>query len=168
MEAVFFYILSAIIVICSFLTISTKNILRAAVFLLLVLGATAGLYFMVNYTFLAAVQLTVYAGGIVVLIIFSILLTHQINTILEDSSLKKRILFGLTSLATGAVFLWAVLSHPFQKMEMGVQDVSMNNIGNQLMNFGDNGYVLPFEVISVLLLASMIAAIIIAKKFTND
>ena len=168
MEIAIFYLLSAIVVLCSFLTISTRNILRAAVYLLFVLGATAGIYFMLNFNFLAAVQLTVYAGGIVVLIIFSILLTHQINTTLESTRLYKRILAACASVFAAFVFLWAVLSNSFKPSGQNLVDTSMTNIGNQLMNFGDNGFVLPFEVISVLLLVSMIAAIIIAKKFTND
>ena len=168
MEAAIFYILSAVILIFSSLTISTKNILRAAVYLLFVLCATAGIYFMVNFNFLAAVQLTVYAGGIVVLIIFSILLTHQINTTLEPASLKKRIMIGSSVFLIGCVFLWAVLSFPFELSNKEISDSSMTEIGTQLMSLGDNGYVLPFEVISVLLLAVMVAAIIIAKKFTDD
>ena len=160
--------LSAIIVIFSSLTISTKNILRAAVYLLFVLCATAGIYFMLNFNFLAAVQLTVYAGGIVVLIIFSILLTHQINTTLEMATLGKRLLAASVSLIAGSTFLWAVLQYPFNVSASSIADSSMKNIGLQLMNFGDHGYVLPFEVISILLLACMVAAIIIAKKFTHD
>ena len=168
MEIVFFYLLAAIIVVFSILTITSRNILRAAVYLLFVLAASAGIYFMVNFNFLAAVQLTVYAGGIVVLIIFSILLTHQINTTLEPAGLGKKILAGSVSLISGVVFLWAVLSYPFKAASQEIEDSSVGEIGNQLMNYSDNGYVLPFEVISVLLLASMVAAIIIAKKFTND
>jgi NADH-quinone oxidoreductase subunit J len=87
---------------------------------------------------------------------------------LDSTRLIKRILAGCVSVFAGCVFLWAVLSYPFRASGEGLVDTSMTNIGNQLMNFGDNGFVLPFEVISVLLLASMIAAIIIAKKFTND
>ena len=167
MEAVFFYILAAIIVICSYLTVTSNNILRAAVYLLFVLCATAGIYFMVNFNFLAAVQLTVYAGGIVVLIIFSILLTHQINTHLESSSLTKRLIAAFGSIAAGVVYLWAVLSYPFKTYDNDM-NTDVTEIGTRLMTLGENGYVLPFEVISVLLLAAMIAAIIIAKKFTND
>jgi len=77
---VMFYLIAAMILIFSVLTVTSRRILRAAVYLLFVLISTAGLYFMMNYNFLAAVQLTVYAGGIVVLIIFSILLTsHLVN-----------------------------------------------------------------------------------------
>ena len=71
---IMFVLFSAMIVVFSIMTVTSRKILRAAVYLLFVLVSTAGLYFMLNYQFLAAVQLTLYAGGIVVLIIFSILL----------------------------------------------------------------------------------------------
>jgi len=168
METIFFYILALVIIVFSTLTVSTNNILRAAVYLLFVLGATSGLYFMMNFNFLAAVQLTVYAGGIVVLIIFSILLTHQINTILESSDLKKRIISGAISIISGSVFIWALFTYNFKISDKNIDDTSVKTIGTQLMSYVENGYVLPFEVISVLLLACMIAAIIIAKKFSHD
>ena len=168
MEALFFYIFAAIIVVFSTMTVVTNNILRAAIYLLFVLGATSALYFMMNFNFLAAVQLTVYSGGIVVLIIFSILLTHQINTKLDPSKLRKRLMAGGISLFAGSVFLWTLFTYHFKISDKNIEDTSVTNIGTQLMNYGENGYVLPFEVISILLLACMIAAIIIAKKFTHD
>ena len=67
-----FILIAVMILVFSVLTVLTRKILRAAVYMLFVLISTAGLYFMLSYNFLAAVQLTVYAGGIVVLIIFSI------------------------------------------------------------------------------------------------
>ena len=166
----FFYLFAAIILLGSLLTVTSNNILRAAIYLLFVLGATAAIYFMMNFNFLAAVQLTVYAGGVVVLIIFSILLTHQINTQLERSSLGKRMIAAGVSLIIGALFLIPLLNHKWEnEVAEGIRyDSSMENIGSQLMGFGENGYVLPFEVISILLLAAMIAAIIIAKKFADD
>ena len=160
--------LALAIVVFSFLTISSKNILRAAVYLLFVLAATAGVYFMMNFNFLAAVQLTVYAGGIVVLIIFSILLTHQINTRLELPTFKKRAIATGVAVISGGAFIWSLLKMDLKGGQNEVVDTSLTNIGNQLMNFGENGYVLPFEVISILLLAAMVAAIIIAKKFEHD
>ena len=72
-NVIMFYLFSGVILIFSLLTITSRRILRAAVYLLFVLMATAGLYFLLQYQFMAAVQLTLYAGGIVVLIIFSIL-----------------------------------------------------------------------------------------------
>ena len=84
-----FYLFSAIIVVFSILTITSRRILRSAVFLLFVLISTSGLYFMLNYQFLAAVQLTLYAGGIVVLIIFTILLTSHIKDKYEPIKPQK-------------------------------------------------------------------------------
>ena len=87
-----FAIFSAVIIIFSILTVTSRRILRAATFLLFVLVATGGMYFLLRFNFLAAIQLTLYAGGIVVLIIFSILLTSHIGDKLEAPSLMKIIL----------------------------------------------------------------------------
>jgi len=162
-----FYMFSGIILICSLLTITTRRILRAAVYLLCVLLATAGLYFMLKYQFMAAVQLTLYAGGIVVLIIFSILLTSHITHRFKHPDLVKLIMGVSTALVGGGLVIATILSHPFQTGTTSELPVNMTEIGNQLLSTGKNGYVLPFELISILLLAAMIAAIVIAKKDKN-
>lgn len=162
-----FYLFSGIILVCSLLTITTRRILRAAVYLLCVLLSTAGLYFMLKYQFMAAVQLTLYAGGIVVLIIFSILLTHHITHRFKHPNFIK-MLMGIGAAAIGSGLVIAtLLSHSFQTEAVQELPVDMSVIGNQLLSTGKNGYVLPFELISVLLLAAMIAAIVIAKKEKN-
>lgn len=162
-----FYMFSGIILVCSLLTITTRRILRAAVYLLCVLLSTAGLYFMLKYQFMAAVQLTLYAGGIVVLIIFSILLTHHISHLFKRPDLTK-LLMGVGAAVVGSgLVIVTLLSHTFTAPEVTELPVDMTEIGNQLLSTGKNGYVLPFELISVLLLAAMIAAIVIAKKEKN-
>src|SRR5664280_3074993 len=99
---IMFILFSAMIVVFSVLTVTSRRVLKAAVYLLFVLVSTSGLYFMLNYQFLAAVQLTLYAGGIVVLIIFSILLTSHISQKFESSGWKKN-LFSAIAAATGAI-----------------------------------------------------------------
>ena len=96
-----FYLFSGMILLFSVLTVTSRRILRAAVYLLFVLVSTAGIYFMLNYQFLAAVQLTLYAGGIVVLIIFSILLTSHISQKFEPIGVKKMV-FSALAVAAGA------------------------------------------------------------------
>ena len=76
-DQITFYVIAAIMLVFSVMTVTTRKILRAAVSMLFVLVATAILFYILKYGFLAAVQLTVYDGGVVVLIIFSIVLTHQ-------------------------------------------------------------------------------------------
>jgi NADH-quinone oxidoreductase subunit J len=159
-----FFLLSGLILIFSVLAITSRKILRAAVYLLTVLVATSGLYFMLNFEFMAAVQLTLYAGGIVVLIIFSILLTSHISHKFEQPALANVFAGALTGLLGCGVAIWSILKFPFVATTQPALAVDMKVVGTQLMNTGSYGYALPFEVISVLLLAAMIAAIIIAKK----
>jgi NADH-quinone oxidoreductase subunit J len=152
------------IVIFSILTVTSRKILRAAVFLLFVLVSTSGLYFLLNYQFLAAVQLTLYAGGIVVLIIFSILLTSHISQKFESSGWKKNIFSAIAALTGAILCVITILDYKFSATSQAAQEVNMRLIGKSLLSVDYDGYVLPFEVISVLLLAAMVAAIVIAKK----
>lgn len=160
---IIFYILSAIILIFSFMAVTSLKVMRATIFLLFVLLATAGIYFMIDYNFMAGVQLIVYAGGIVALIIFAVMLTHKIGEKIPGPSKFRVITGALASLAGAAISLIVILKHPFQEtiVDEG-QDVA--TMGRQLLSFENGGYVLPFEVISILLLASMIAAIVVAKR----
>lgn len=159
-----FYLFSATILFFSVLAVTSRKILRAAVFLLFALVATSGYYFLLQYQFLAGVQLALYAGGIVVLIIFSILLTHHISHKFERPPLLNMFL-GLLLAVTGTVItILSILNYPFKPSATAPLDVDMRVIGLQLMSTGVNGFALPFEVISVLLLAAMIGAIVIAKK----
>lgn len=164
MEELVFYLLAIMILVFSVLTVTTRRILRAAVYLLFVLLATAAIYLLLNYTFLAVVQLTVYAGGIIVLIVFSILLTSHINDRLEVGSLARRITAAIISIVGLGISYWVIASANLSPKGEFEAPHDVEAIGNALMNYGDNGYVLAFELISVLLLAAMIGAIVIAKK----
>lgn len=164
LNQVIFFLLSGLILIFSVLAITSRRILRAAVFLLIVLLATAGLYFMLQYEFMAAVQLTLYAGGIVVLIIFSILLTSHISQKFQQPSIANVIAGVLAGGAGCALACWSIVKYTFTPSAETALNVNMNVIGKSLLSTGNYGYALPFEVISILLVAAMIGAIIIAKK----
>ena len=161
---IMFVIFSAMIVVFSILTVTSRRILRAAVYLLFVLVSTSGLYFMLNFQFLAAVQLSLYAGGIVVLIIFSILLTSHISQKFESSGWKKNIFSALAALTGAILSIITILDYKFSATTEAAKEVNMRLIGKSLLSVDYDGYVLPFEVISVLLLAAMVAAIVVAKK----
>ena len=161
---IMFFLFSAVIVVCSVLTVTSRRILRAATYLLLVLVSSAGLYFMLNYQFLAAVQLTLYAGGIVVLIIFSILLTSQISQKFEPVGWEKSLFSAIASIAGAFITIIAILDFKFSASTEAAKEINMRLVGNSLLSVGKDGYALPFEVITILLLAAMIAAIVIAKK----
>jgi NADH-quinone oxidoreductase subunit J len=159
-----FILFSVMIIVFSVLTVTSRKILRAAVYLLFVLVSTSGLYFMLNYQFLAAVQLTLYAGGIVVLIIFSILLTSHISQKFEPVGWKKSLFSALAAAAGAILAITTILDYNFSATAEASREVNMQLIGKSLLSTGQDGFVLPFEVISVLLIAAMVAAIVVAKK----
>jgi NADH-quinone oxidoreductase subunit J len=163
-----FILFAGLILLFSVLTVTSRRILRSAVFLLFVLLATAGLYFMLSYTFLAAVQLTVYAGGIVVLIIFSILLTSHISERASMAGVLQSIFSAIVVLLGAGVTIYTIYSYAFKASDKPAIPSNVKTIGNQLTNPGNDGYALPFEVISVLLLAAMIGAIVVARKETKN
>lgn len=143
-------------------SVTSKKMLRSVIYLLFVLCGIAGIYFLIDYNFLAAIQLTVYAGGIIVLIIFSVVLVHHIEMELELAKPSKQIIVGLACLIGLGIFLTTIYQHPFNVIENSVTTTT-EAIGLGLLSYETGGFILPFEVISVLLLASMIGAIIIAK-----
>ncbi len=165
MELVVFCILAAAIVVFSGLTVTTKRILRSATYLLFVLFATAGIYFELNYAFLGAVQLTVYAGGIIVLYVFSILLTSPDGDKLATKLPKSKFFAGLVAAVAGAVLcIFITLSHTFPVTHFTPGELGMKQIGFALLGTEKYQYMLPFEAISVLLLACIIGGIMIARK----
>jgi NADH-quinone oxidoreductase subunit J len=159
-----FILFAAMITVFGILTVTSRKILRAAVYLLFVLVSTAGIYFMLNFQFLAAVQLTLYAGGIVVLIIFSILLTSHISQKFEPVGLKKSVFSALAAAAGAIISIITILDYSFSATSEAAREVDMKVIGKSLLSVERDGYILPFEVISILLIAAMIAAIVVAKK----
>ena len=162
MERIVFYIIAAMMVICAIKAVSSRKMLRAVVYLLFVLIGIAGLYFLVDYSFLAAVQLAVYAGGVIVLIIFSVLLVHHIELRLDVTSVKQRILAAALSVVGLGLTIYAIYSYDFVSVE-NFNTIEVAQIGTLMLSYKDGGFILPFEVISVLLVAVMIGAIVIAK-----
>jgi NADH-quinone oxidoreductase subunit J len=159
-----FVLFSVMIIVFSVLTVTSRKILRSAVYLLFVLVSTSGLYFMLNYQFLAAVQLTLYAGGIVVLIIFSILLTSHISQKSEPVGWEKSLFSALAAFTGALITIITILDYQFSATTEAAKEVNMRLIGKSLLSVEYDGFVLPFEVISILLIAAMVAAIVIAKK----
>jgi len=162
---IMYFIIAIAIIVFSVLTVTTRKILRSATYLLFTLFATAAIYFMMDYEFLGAVQIAVYAGGIVVLFVFSILLTSRPGDNTEKLASRRRAL-GLT--AAVAMFLVAGYSL-VSRCSMFVSrpemdDIDMQQVGATLMGTGYGQYLLPFEAISVLLLACIIGGVVVARK----
>lgn len=160
-----YVIIALVIVIFSILAVTTRKILRAATYLLFVLFATAAAYFQLDYEFLGAVQIAVYAGGIVVLFVFAIFLTGRPGDDSEVLKSRKRLLALLGAVAMFAVAGWALIER-LSAIDIipSMAPLTMQTIGQTLMGTGHGQYLLPFEAISVLLLACIIGGIVVARK----
>ena len=159
------YIVGACINISSILAVTTGRLLRAATYLLFVLFGTGAIYGILGYTFLSAVQLMVYAGGIVVLYVFSILLTQSDKNMKYKQNRAKLISVLITTVVGAVLVLFLVMTNGFalNLIPQGVE-LPVDQIGHALIGTDKYQFVLPFEAVSVLLLACMIGAILIARK----
>jgi NADH-quinone oxidoreductase subunit J len=163
-SAIIFYLISAFILGTGLLAVTTRKIFRAAIWLLFSLVGIAAMYFWMQVEFIAAVQIVVYVGGIVVLIIFSIFLTQQSGKEMPRPLLKRTV-FSVLAAIFGLVFIYSLISeHGFSENETQPLNVSVGEIGTQMLSTTEHGYILPFEVVSMLLLAAMIGCIVIAMK----
>jgi NADH-quinone oxidoreductase subunit J len=159
-ENVAFGIMAAIMVVAGFRLVTTKNVVRAALYLAIVLAGVAGQFILLLAEFVAWVQVLVYIGAIVVLLLFGVMLTRAPIGKAGNLDNDQRWLAALVSLALlGA--LVGVLSDAFgeQKIDFGPIQRSAQ-VSDAL--FGP--YVVPFEVASVLLLAALVGAVAIARR----
>ena len=169
-ETIVFIILAAIIAIFSSLSVTTKRIIRAATYLLFVLFGTAGRYFLLGYTFLGAVQIMVYAGGVVVLYVFAIMLTGKTATTTQKQlCIRKRCAALIATLIGTGLLMFTFASRQFKSIALdntvtNESAAPIKELGQRLLSSGQDGYLLPFEAVSVLLLACIIGGLIIARK----
>jgi NADH-quinone oxidoreductase subunit J len=162
-SAVIFYIISAFILGAGLLAMTTRKIFRSAIWLLFSLIGIAALYFWLQVEFIAAVQIIVYVGGIVVLIIFSIFLTQQSGKEMPKQPLKRIIPSALAVLFGFGLTFLQIWKYDFLPTTKNF-DWTVSKIGSQMLSTTAGGYSLPFEVVSMLLLAAMIGCIVIAMK----
>ena len=141
--------------------VTTKNIVHAALYLVVVLAGVAALYILLAAEFTAVVQVLVYIGAIVVLFLFGIMLTRAPIGETSDLDNDQR---GLSIVV--ALFLFGVLgavlndAYGSTKLDMGGRIQRSADVGNSIFQ----NYVIPFEVISILLLAALIGAVVIARR----
>jgi NADH-quinone oxidoreductase subunit J len=162
-----FYILAAILILLSLLVVSAKNLLHAALSLIGAFFATAALYLLFHMEFVALAQIMIYIGGIVVFMVITILLTAQLggkNLIAKTAGQR---FWGLAvSLSLLAVLFRVSRGFELESVPLArdAEPASLAAIGTRLLSPEPGGFVVPFEVISVLLLAALIGAVIIARR----
>lgn len=138
----------------------SRNIIYSAFSLLGTFGGVAGLYVFLGADFVAAVQVLIYVGGILVLILFAVMLTHRIT----DVRITNRSVGTIPALIVTGVFvallIQTIRETPWAKAEPSEYAPTTRRIGDLLLE----GYLLPFELASLVLLVALIGAVVIARK----
>jgi NADH-quinone oxidoreductase subunit J len=164
MQEIFFYIFAALTLLFGFLVVAnpfSRNPVTSAMFLVMTMAALAGLFVALHAFFIAAVQILVYAGAVMVLFPFVIMLLD-----LKEEQRRKANRFGLITgvVSVGAivaVFLEAIFSEPAPG---GVAAPALEGATRPLGQMLFHDYLLPFEILSVLLLVAMVGVILLSKK----
>ena len=169
---VMFCILAVVIIGSALRCVMTTRIMRAATFMLFMLLGVAGLYFLLDYTYLGAAQIAVYAGGVTMIFVFAIQLVSKrtLQGTIERIKLSRAIWGALLSVVGCAVVVLVLLKNQFLYTAMAVPDeeLPMKKIGMALVGADKYQYILPFEFISVFLLACIIGGLVIARKEENE
>ena len=165
---IMFCILAVVIIGSALLCVTTTRIMRAATFMLFVLFGVAGIYFLLDYTFLGAAQISVYAGGVTMIYVFAIQLVSKrtLQGMVEKIKASRIIGNGLVVLVGLVVVSLILVKAGLISQFDAVTDteVSMKEIGLALVGSEKYQYVLPFEFISLFLLACTIGGLVVARK----
>ena len=159
-----FWLLAAITVASAATVAFSSNIVYSAFALMGTLMGVAGLFIMLAADFVAVVQVLVYVGGILVLVLFAVMLTHRVG----DVRISNRSLGRLPALAVigaiAGVMARAVFATTWHQQTPGVPRPTTADIGNAFLT----AYVLPFELASMVLLAVLIGAVVLSRKELKD
>jgi NADH-quinone oxidoreductase subunit J len=157
---VVFWGFAAVAVLSAAAILFARDIVRQAFWLLASLSGFAGLYLHLGADFLGFTQVIVYIGGILILFLFGVMLTQKGDVPLKEDAGKKLLLPGVAAgTFTACLLLYVALYTPWKQVPRGV-DVTVEPIGGKVMST----FILPFEVVSVLLLVALVGATYIARR----
>jgi len=160
---ILFYLFAIVAMGGALAVAASRNIVRSAFALLAVLFSAAAFYALMQMDFIVAVQILIYVGGILVLIIFAIMLTHKITDINVSNESAPSIVTFFASVCVLFAIVMIILYHKWSVVEKKAEALTAK-IGELLAN----EYLLPFEIISVLLLAALIGAAFLARKEVKE
>ena len=160
-QNIFFGILAAVVVVSALRMVTTKNIVHAALYLVAVLAGLGALYVLLTAEFVATTQVLVYIGAVMVLFLFVIMLTKAPLGDMMQMTGKQWPIAALVALLLGGVTVYALLDR------FGSDRLVMDGPVYKTADVSDevfSTYIIPFEAVSVLLLAALIGAIVLARK----
>ena len=152
--------ISLLVIVSAFGVVLSSSLIYSAVSLLFTLFGVAGLYIFLYADFLAATQVIIYVGGILVLIIFGVMLTNKIDSPSIASSSSNQVFGFVISSLLFVLHLAVILKTHWYKVNDGVSEKTVEIIGKMLLT----EYLLPFEIVSVLLLGALMGSAMLSRK----
>lgn len=163
--SIIFYVFVLMVVGSAIIVAFSRYIMHSAFALLLTFFGVAGLYVFLAADFLAALQVLIYVGGILVLILFAVMLTHKISNVQLSNPVTKPWIAGPIALVILLGLIWIIIKTPWQVKAVPTESVGTTaEIGKALMG----PYLLPFEAASVLLLVALIGAAYLARPVRSE
>ncbi|GJQ32832.1 MAG: NADH-quinone oxidoreductase subunit J [Ignavibacteriaceae bacterium] len=156
----FFYVFAAIIVVSGAVTVLNKNLIYSAFALLILLSGVAVMFFLLGAEFLAMVQILIYVGGIMILVVFGIMLTGQIKSVPVRENFVFLLIASVVSGLLCGLLVTGITSRPAQILESAINSTPVKELGTILIN----KYYLIFGILGVLLLVILIAAAGMARN----
>ena len=147
-------------VVTAIWVVLSPNLIHSAVSLLFTLFGVAGLYVFLYADFIAAAQIIIYVGGILVLIIFGVMLTNNIDDPKLSNKSQNQLVGGVFSFALLIMLSNIIFDTNWYVKELITRESTVNDIGRMLLST----YLLPFEIVSILLLAALIGAAMLSRK----
>jgi NADH-quinone oxidoreductase subunit J len=164
----FFYLISGIAIVAAIIMVTKVNPVHSALALIMSLLASAGLYLMLYAPFMAGVQIVLYAGGILVMFLFVMMLVN-IEELYVEKMLNKQWKVGLAATVVLAVMMLGALLHNAKALQSQplanlAEQNNTQEIGLLLYGRTTGYYMFPFEIASILLLVAVIGAVVMAKR----
>jgi NADH-quinone oxidoreductase subunit J len=167
-QNLFFYAFAAVIVFSALRVVTTQNVVHAALYLVAVLASVGAIYVLLAAEFVAATQVLVYIGAIVVLFLFGVMLTrakigrdqHLTHDSWYAAAATAVLLFGVMAYALIDAFSWSDTPLPSDTRIATVNGSNTATVSDSVFS----EYLVPFEAVSVLLLAALVGAIVLARK----
>ena len=159
-QNIFFGIIALVMLVSAWRVVTTKNVVHAALYLVIVLAGVAAQFLLLGAEFIGVTQVLVYIGAVIVLFLFGIMLTRAKLGDDDTVARERRLMAGLVGVLLFGVMAWAVIDD-YRDTHV---DISLPTTTAQVSDSIFSQYLIPFEVVSVLLLAALIGAIVVARK----
>jgi NADH-quinone oxidoreductase subunit J len=162
-----FYVLAGSLICLSVLVVSVSNLLHAAISLIGSFFVTAAIYLLFHMEFVALAQVMVYIGGIVIFMVITILLTSQLGAKNLFPKTAGQRLWGILVCGTLLATLIRVglsFETANSAAHQAAEPASLGAVGSRILSTGSSGFIVPFEIVSLLLLIALVGAVVIARK----